>query len=370
MAEAASESIAKGAVESRWQRRCFYLFILLSLIGVVLSAIPEGKARDPLAWDLLMVSGFLTLVAGIFVARDARPKMEGSLSRLTDRGLLEVPGNEVKELEAKLEERASIFIRVGGPAAALAILIAFLVLISKNWGSPRGDGLLRLGIFETAWAYVVGRYLGRMAAYGMLGRFLKKEGVSVRVSPGHIDGAAGLKPIGDFSFFQAMVVAIPALFLAVWWLIIPIWPDPSFGPRYLEWRQPYLWLLALAITVEILAFVVPMWSFHVLMRQEQGRLFKKADALSESIAGIKARLAGSNTNQERNELTEQLAFKTKQYWDIEQMPTWPLDTRTLRKFTFRNVTLSIPILSEMLGLTGLWSHMARIVSVYFGDLSQ
>lgn len=86
---------------------------------------------------------------------------------------------------------------------------------------------------EAAAGYVAGLHLGRMASYGALGRFLKQKGCSIRVWPGHVDGAAGLRPIGDFYFFQAMVAGIPAMFLAAWWFLIPL-----KGDRYARWRDP------------------------------------------------------------------------------------------------------------------------------------
>ena len=108
---------------------------------------------------------------------------------------------------------------------ATCVLISFLTLITMNWRTPRAGSLLRLGLFETAWAYVVGGYLGSMAANGKVGWYLKRKSASVWVSPGHIDGAAGLKPFGDFCLYQAMVVAIPGVFLAVWTFLIPAWPE-------------------------------------------------------------------------------------------------------------------------------------------------
>jgi hypothetical protein len=50
-------------------------------------------------------------------------------------------------------------------------------------------------------------------------------------------------------------------------------------------------------------------------------LLVQADELISVLATIRTQLAGSKTSEERNELNEQLSFKTKQYWDIEQMPT-------------------------------------------------
>jgi hypothetical protein len=41
-----------------------------------------------------------------------------------------------------------------------------------------------------------------MASYGRLGHWLKKQEILVQVKPGYPDGVVGLKPVGDFYFFQ------------------------------------------------------------------------------------------------------------------------------------------------------------------------
>jgi hypothetical protein len=74
-----------------------------------------------------------------------------------------------------------------------------------------------------------------MASYGQLGWHLNSEPVEVLVQPSHVDGVAGMKPLGEFYFYQAMVVGIPAVFLAVWWFLFPIWPRD-----YSHWEDSYV----------------------------------------------------------------------------------------------------------------------------------
>jgi hypothetical protein len=46
----------------------------------------------------------------------------------------------------------------------------------------------------------------------------------------------------------------------------------------------------------------------------------------------------------------QVMLPVSVYWDIERMPTWPVDSSTLRQFTYRNLALGMPILGELSGL--------------------
>ncbi len=56
------------------------------------------------------------------------------------------------------------------------------------------------------------------------------------IDPLHVDGVCGLKLVGEFYFYQAMITALPAVFRAVWWFIFPIWPRD-----YRRWEELYLW---------------------------------------------------------------------------------------------------------------------------------
>ena len=60
-----------------------------------------------------------------------------------------------------------------------------------------------------------------------------------------------------------MLIGLPAVYLAFWTFAIPAFP--VIRARYYYWMHPYLWLLSLAIAVEILVLVVPMWRFHLDM---------------------------------------------------------------------------------------------------------
>jgi len=149
-----------------------------------------------------------------------------------------------------------------------------------------------------------------------------------------------------------MVVAIPALYLALWSFAIPTFP--LVRARYYYWMHPYLGLLAIAIAVEIVVFVTPMWRFHLDMLASKEYLLPEADSLSQEIVTIGARLAASLTKDERDTLNQELTIKTKQYWDIEKMPTWPLDVIIFRHFVIRNAALLLPLIAEASGMHEAW----------------
>jgi hypothetical protein len=338
-----------------WHPR--YLLLLVGLLVLLLCA---GEFRDHRfdlsRWDTMLISGLAAYIIAVRLAFEIPGKMEQTLVRLVKRGALVSEPKQLEDFKVDLEDRANRWARRGGLIVGGALLVAFLAAYRL---SPPLD----LTILEVFLGYVAGYYLGRMAAYGGLGRILKREGISLKVQPGHLDGAAGLKPIGDFYFFQAMLVAIPALYLAVWWLIIPLLPGD--GGMYIHWRDSYLGLLAIALTFEILSFFVPLWSFHREMQVQKVRWQEEADELSRQVARVQADLARSETVQQRNELKEQLSYMTQRYWDIEQLPTWPLDTKTRRRFTLNNLALFLPLLSEFIGVTGAWQLALKLATGLF-----
>lgn len=75
-----------------------------------------------------------------------------------------------------------------------------------------------------------------------------------------------------------MVTAIPAMFLAAWWFLFPVWPR-----NYSLWQDAYLALLGFAMMMEILAFLVPLWEFHRIMAAAKIRLLEEADRLGLEI---------------------------------------------------------------------------------------
>jgi hypothetical protein len=149
----------------------------------------------------------------------------------------------------------------------------------------------------------------------------------------------------------------------VWWFLIPV-----FG-QYEQWREPYLGLLAVVLTIEVLAFLIPLWSFHQEMQDQKAKLLDEADKLSRAVDAVLVELAEAKTDQERTALKERLAQMTERYWAIEQMPTWPLDPRVRRRFTFNNLALFLPLISQSFHMTGAWQKVLEELQQILRNLS-
>jgi hypothetical protein len=115
----------------------------------------------------------------------------------------------------------------------------------------------------------------------------------------------------------------------------------------------------LAIVFEILAFLIPLRSFHSAMEKQKRALFEEADRLALEIAEIQRKLAEGQTGDDAKTLKDNLADKTDRYLAIEQLPVWPLDLRTKRLFGINNLVLFLPVISEYTGLSKQWTEFLK-----------
>ncbi len=304
-------------------------------------------------WDLLLITGVASFLLGIRLYGVVRERFGLTLERLLARGTFKIDDAERDAFIDRLEMRGRLWAGIGGLVAMTAMLAAFAIVLSQKFLLSR----LLLGLAEAAGAYIAGTYLGRMANYGQLGWHLKSEPVEVRIQPSHVDGVAGMKPLGDFYFYQAMVVGIAAIFLAVWWFLFPIWPRD-----YSAWREPYALLLGIAIAIEILAFLAPVWAFHRIMLKAKAGWMEEADRLSLEIADLRSRKESSQDPESREELALEIEEKSLRFWAIENMPTWPVDVHTSRRFRLSNLLLLVPLFGDIIGRTIKWQDIINLIS--------
>jgi hypothetical protein len=320
-----------------WDQRLapHFLLALGALLGLYLFIELLINGRNWLRWDWLLITGLLTYIAALHAAKGAPTKLHETLDRLAARGVMMISPAQ-REL---LDERAERWSSIGGLVVTALMIGAFFIashgLIPLPW--------IPLALLEAILGYVAGRHLGRMVFNGWLGRIVGQERISVNAEPGHIDGAAGLKPLGDFYFYQAMVVAVPVLFVAGWLTIFALWD----GNPYSRWRLPYAILLPFALAFEVGAFLLPIWLFHQLMIRRKAAYVREADQCSREITELKLELAKPQPEATRKQIQETIEYKTKRYTDIDTMPTWPIDAGLRRRFATRNVVLgATPLIAE------------------------
>lgn len=340
-----------------------YLTTLTVLLVVIYAVLQFRTYRFDLRyWDSMLISGLVVLLIGVVLARKCPAKMDQALDRLLHRNALTISPARLARLKKKQEQDANRFSLWTAILVSVALLLGFLV--AYRFQLPPNEWVLLL--LEMILGFYAGRYIGRMIVYGELARFLRREKVSITVVPGHMDGAAGLKPVGDLFFFQAMVLALPAVYLAIWWIVIPLWPEGFYD----HWREAYASLLLLAIAFEVLAFIVPLWFFHREMEQQKQQLLITADELSIEISMIENQLAAAEISEERDALNERLDSMKRHYWQIEQMPTWPVDVKTRKQFRLSNMGLLVPVFAQLISASNPWQRVLRAAEAFFQNLPE
>lgn len=303
----------------------------------------------PANWDWMAISGVATLLIGLALARSFRPAFENAVMRLRNAGTMyeEQPST----LDSWFRERLGDWAHRTGLALAVVITLAYIAAYGLTPLRDRTE-ILASTVVAIAAAYVVGRYVGQALLFGNLYRACKESGVRLVLQPGHLDGAAGWRPLGHLYLRQALMLALPAAHLGLWWFLIPAMD------QYEEWRNPYAWLLGVVVLCEIASFVAPMWSFHLEMSRQKTVLLKEADGLGRRVADVKAKLSNTTESTVRAQLREQLDVLTDRHSTLEHLPTWPVDSATRRRFTINNAILAVPLVASWLDqVVGSWSNL-------------
>jgi hypothetical protein len=244
-------------------------------------------------------------------------------------------------LVSRSRDQSSLLAHRLGLALALAAptWLYFQGMLSRPWLG--GSTTERTGEMLLAWAlvigagYFVGSAVGRLTSHRVVGTPFQRGRLVPDSRPGHIDGAAGLRPIGWFYFSQALLAAIPTLFIATW--IALMFSVQHFENRYVRenyanWRTIYLLLIPISLSLQVFVFLRPMWKTHLEMRKTRESLLGQAELKAEEIRRIRAQLEEDLATQRRSDLRERLNDLERGYYAIENMPTWPVNPALWHRF--------------------------------------
>ncbi|MFD7631043.1 hypothetical protein ACFV7Q_34310 [Streptomyces sp. NPDC059851] len=317
----------------RWLERQYFWFGPVCIAGYTALWGPDVYVNDP-----LQASGFILFFVGLLWSLKVPDRMSLTLSRLQARNVLS-PASEVAALGTRLHRSARRWARTASVVAVVLIEAAFIA--AAGFSKPV------LMVIEGVMAIPVGRFLGRAACYGRLGSELRSSrAINMAVLPGHVDGAAGLRPVGSLYFFQAMLVSLIALYLSVWWLLMEL--VPRFEDRYGDWQGAYLGLFIVALCCVAAAFLCPMWTFHLSMREAKHTLAAEADRISIQIADEEQRLLAMNGSVDTTRHQERLGRLVQRFRVIEKMPTWPVSAGLRSWFTANILALPLPVIAGLI----------------------
>ncbi len=299
---------------------------------------------DVRAWDWLLISGLVIFAIAVAKVDEVRPRFERCVERLFDRGILRPGAGDQATLMTQFDQSAQRWALWGAIILAVCVGVGFGIAIAQTGRMS----LIPLGLAQIILAFFAGGYLGEMAYFGRLGTAISRGDVTLHLDPWHADKAAGMKPVGDYYFFQAAFATIPAAYLAIWLLMLPFWP------RYAYWEVPYMGLLAVAIVIQILAIFVPMNAFHREMISQKQQWRTRLDEKFKENFALRSAMIDAPDSDHQAAADKELETLTKQHAQVEAMPTWPIDRQLWQRFTVRNLFLISPLAIDIVVGSANW----------------
>jgi len=308
--------------------------------------------------DLLGLSAWLALLVGLELAAAAPARLDRAVERLV---VCHLPDEPYDDLRCDLERAGDIWSIV--MALTVVVLLmgtspVLLIFRSVDWLSWRSGGLASDQLVGILGAALGGIWLGRVIGYCTLGAILAKKKLQIRLTPGHPDGAGGLKPIGDFYLYQSLIATLPTIFLAVWVLVFSLAGRSPLVADQGSYLDQYVGLLLAAILIQVLAFFLPM----IPLRRSM--VTQKQDALAQVVRRWfdaadqrdQLRLLRGQAWESAAQRLEQL---TERYQEIEKTPNWPIDPSIRRRFALRNLSFLVPLAGFVLGHLSIWQRLLK-----------
>ncbi len=387
-----------------WYRQHFFAALLIFTAITLYYIVASLADSKPVDW--LFFASIATCLIGVRLAIQIPERLTWTLSRLMNQGTLRGSPERIEDLRRQLDVRGArwaLLGAIGGTAIMLVTLCAtppgspnpatwptalhdYVTLIGESFSALSGSGPLayKVALLLDNIPYfpvllligcVIGYYIPYAVSNGRLGHLLRTQHIPLQVQPGYPDGAVGLSSVGTLYFFQAQLLAIPALFFAIWSLLFVVGQNlvqsytnganafytggaaslPPYPPEFawylhdvsLQWLTPFL-LFFIVVAGEVLAFLVPMWSFHTIMAEQKRALIREVDSLGQRIVATQKAIIAAKTYEEMTALSDQLAAMKTYYESVLQMPTWPVNAGTAWRFIIATVGLFLPVLAQPL----------------------
>jgi hypothetical protein len=165
----------------------------------------------------------------------------------------------------------------------------------------------------------------------------------VRVDAFHPDRSGGLKPLGDVCLLNALIIAVPGVYVGLRVLADPQARDSAVLVAV---------FLPAVIVLATIVFFLPLYAVHRTMRREVAAL---RDPLAREASDLAAELLQSwhrLTPEEFEERSKRHARLLQIYEGSRRMPTWPFPRAHLYAFSS----------SQVVQIVGLVATIAKLQS--------
>jgi hypothetical protein len=381
-------------VDVLMSRAAFVAIVVFALVYFVYDVGGSLAHGVPLrCWNWLNITITFALILALYLARRIDGRMRDALHELWLQGTIPEASDRAALQQRILKGRAN-------REAGCAFLIMLVMISAYAWSeapylhefktvmvSPQVDagikwqlaigffGAVALGVLS---GLVAGAFFGRLATYGSMATVLADPQTRLNVRPGHFDGANGLKPVGDFYLYQALLTAIPLVWLAGWALALPwYFGAPCSGvvdPDYIwrvRWQFYGQWLVVATFTY--FGFVRPVFALRRRLIVTRDDLLKtRTPQIETEIVRLKGALSGISGDDGRGAIETRIHDLAREHWAIRNMNCWPMNRSTFHKYAPVEIVSNVaPVLvGPLLSFTdGAVSGQAAGPSDFIGALT-
>lgn len=263
--------------------------------------------------------------------------LQSALHRIQDSGVVVLPAQRAHAIARKWSDLfrrdnlyAQILILVASALASALTLRLYVVTDAGFWAAP--DGHLRLvGVVYcyciTVLYFVIAFYCFRCIRHAYFLRDLVRQ-ATINVRPFHQDGCGGLQPIGAVALRNQYTLTVLGLNI----VCVAAVNYTSLATPDAE-RQIMI-LVGIAVLLYLalgpVVFMAPLLPFRARMRETKLQLLEEVgDRLRTEFERVRASLRTQAISEPDLEILERLK---KLMTMVEQVPVWPFDARTLRRF--------------------------------------
>lgn len=300
-----------------------------------------------LNWQNITVMA--AIVGGLYLAGQIDERLRKALEELWLQGTLDYATNPIHGLQQRImarhrrRETLSALLFLG---MMLVVYVPFYrplvgTLLDAGAGleAKRQTVLLLLLpiLLGLVVSVIVGAFFGRLATYGLAASVLADPGTKLSIRPTHFDGANGFRPLGDFYLYQAVLTALPLLWLAAWAYVYPSYSESQqavcgiAAMPWFTWQAFAQWLVVACFAY--VGFVRPVLALRrrlVAARTELAA--ERLPALEFQIAALRQKLEEPFSEGARSSFEARLQELAREHWAIRNMRVWPMDAGTLRKY--------------------------------------
>jgi hypothetical protein len=204
------------------------------------------------------------------------------------------------------------------------------------WGMIRYYTYQNLALITPLAGFYIGLLFWRVGVVA-LNLYRLGNDVNLQVLPEHPDRCGGLRAAGDLCLQLALMMLVPAIFLAFWAVAVNYVPVPKDSQATFDFFVRNLkpiaqnWLLILVI-LGFFMFFQPLYSIHRRMQRRRKEIQQELAEIAGMIEKITVELrqkADQMTSAQIKEKLDQLESLQMVYTRSSSFPTWPFDAKQL-----------------------------------------